>query len=218
MHMETNEMLQKANRMAEIKQEMAKLKLEYDGLEGYFLQLADVDLRNTKVKTISYSGSDGKKVTATMAESLKIVYPGFLKYIFGDAYADAVTEEITYKLSAPAKRMLTGLYLKNYTEMTVEEVIKQFSDDVNVQNLLKKKLRGTNFESDKKNLMAIAKLSEQQAEEYAYFIFEAAIWESFLRLMTATESNTEEGIQRALNFVDTAVVVEETPKVAVDIG
>ena len=124
-----DEIVINANRLVMIRQAIEGLNKEKDELEGYFLKLADEDLRNTKLKTVEYKGAGSNKVIATIAESLKVIYPSYFKKIFGEVYSDVVTEEINYKLSAPAKRMLSGLWLKNFTKETVENVINQISVD-----------------------------------------------------------------------------------------
>jgi len=153
------EIQSKVDRLVQIKNEMEKLKAEQNELEGFFLKLCDNDLKNTKLKTVAYSGTSANRVTATMANNLKPVYPSFFREIFGSAYSDAVTEEIKYKLSAPASRMLVNLWQKSYTKMTVEEVIQQLPCDAESKTALGKKLKGANFKTDVKSLMAIAGFS-----------------------------------------------------------
>lgn len=211
------EIVEKADRLAEIKKSIEKLNAEKSEIEGFFLKLSNEDLRNTKFKSVAYKGTGANKVIATMAESLKMVYPTYLKAIFGEAYKDVVTEEIKYKLSAPATRMLAGLWLNNYTRLTVAEVIAQLPVDDITKKAIAKKVRGIKYETDKKNLIAIAGFDEKTAEEYAYFISEAAIWENFIRLMKASKKNSEEEIAEALELINGAVVVEETPKIVIEV-
>ncbi len=205
----------KVSKLADIKKQIEMLNIQKEELEGYFLKLAGEDLKNTKKKTTIYNGRGGR-IVATMAESLKIVYPVFLKNIFGEAYPDAVKEDIKYKLSAPAVRMLTGMYLKSYTKLTVTEVLAQIQVDDKTRKALIKKVKGTSFENDKSNLIAIGGLSEQSAEEYAFFISEAAIWESFLRILKLSGCS-ESDEQKYLDWINGAVVVEEIPKIALEI-
>lgn len=213
-----NEIKKNADRLAQIKCSIAELKKEQSELEGYFLKISTAELENTKTKTVAYLGSGANRIVATMAESLKMVYPSYLKSIFGDAYNDVVTEETKYKLSAPATRMLIGLWSNNYTEMTVAEIINQLPVNDKTKKTLAKKVKGAKFETDKKNLISIGGLDEKTAEEYAYFISEAAIWENFLRLMKINKKATSEDIAEALKLIDGAVVVEETPKITIEVG
>lgn len=149
-----------------------------------------------------------------MAKSLKLIYPSYLKQVFGEAYGDAVTEETKYKLSAPASRMLAGLWQKEFLRMTVVEAIGQITPDTELRKALGKKVKGVNYATDKKNLMAIGGFDEDSAGEYAYFVAEAAVWESFLRLLKV-QGMSEDAEKQYLNWIDGAVVVEETPKIAV---
>lgn len=216
MKYDANEVVQKVDRMAQIKTQMEKLKTEQSELEGFFLQICNDDLENTKLKTVAYTGSNANKVTATMAENLKAVYPSYFKIIFGSAYSDAVTEETKYKLSAPATRMLTGLWQQNYTKLTVAEVIGQLPCDEEVKKALGKKLKGANFKTDVKNLVAIGGFDKQSAEEYAYFVSEASVWENFLQLMQVNKITGDNEIKSILETIKGAVVVEETPKIQVE--
>jgi len=209
------EIQSKVDRLVQIKNEMEKLKAEQNELEGFFLKLCDNDLKNTKLKTVAYSGTSANRVTATMANNLKPVYPSFFREIFGSAYSDAVTEEIKYKLSAPASRMLVNLWQKSYTKMTVEEVIQQLPCDAESKTALGKKLKGANFKTDVKSLMAIAGFSRADAEQYAYFIAEAATWENFLQLAKINKRSERE-MKEMLDTINSAIVVEETPKIQIE--
>lgn len=212
MELNRTEIQSKVDRLVQIKSEIEKLRAEQNELEGFFLKICDDDLKNTKLKTVAYSGTSSNRVTATMAENLKPVYPSFFREIFGSAYSDAVTEETKYKLSAPASRMLVNLWQKSYTKMTVGEVIQQLPCSAESKTALGKKLKGANFKTDVKNLMAIAGFSRADAEQYAYFIAEAATWESFLQLMKVNKRSEAE-MKNVLDTINSAIVVEETPKI-----
>lgn len=136
----------KVDRLIEIKQEMERLKQEAAQIEGFFLKAAETDLANTKLKTVEYAGHGGK-VVATMAQSLKTVYPTFLKQVFGAAYSDVVTEETKYKINAAATRMLSGLWLKNYSEMRVQDVVNQIETDEKTKAALLKKAEGNKLQN-----------------------------------------------------------------------
>lgn len=117
--------------------------------------------------------------------------------------------------------MIAGLWLGNYTRTGMAEVIAQLPCDDPQKALLAKKLKGINYETDKKNLMAIGGFNEQAAGDYAFFIAEAAIWDNLMQLLAA-QSNTGElpeaaDIDRLLQLVNAAVVVEQTPKVSVEV-
>lgn len=206
----------KIDRLAEIKQQISDLNAEKDRIEGEILLACREDLENTKYKTVTYSSDTGNRITATLAETLKITYPSLLKKIFGAAYGDIVKEEVKYTLTAPAKRMLTGIWTGAYVRQTVDEAIKQLPVDETTLKKLAKKLKGANYANDKKNLMNIGSLSEQEASEYAYLISEAAIWQSFATVLELNGITDETEIDNITNIINTAMVVEETPKIAVE--
>ena len=65
----------KIDRLVQIKDEIDRLKAEQNQLESEFLLQAKEDLQDTKYKTTSYVSSNGNKVVATTARSLKLTYP-----------------------------------------------------------------------------------------------------------------------------------------------
>lgn len=211
----STEISEKVDRMAEIKREMTALKSEADGIEAELLKQFEVDVEDTKYRTVKYSGCSAA-VTANYADKVALVYPSMLKKIFGEAYGDVVTEETVCKLSSGAKRLLAALYKKEYMRGTsVEMCITQISDDDKTRRVLTKRVKGKNFEGDKNNLMKLAGLDEKRASDYAYMIAEAAAWQEFERLLSASGGVTEERIAEVLEYINTAVTVEETPKITI---
>ena len=210
---------ERIRRYKEIKQEIAELKSEADGIEAEFLKAMESDLEDTKYKSVSYSDGEGNKVTATEAESLKVVYPTFLKNIFGAAYKDVVTEETSYKVSAGAARMLTALFNREYVrDSSVEELVGTLGIDDKSEKALLKKLKGKKFDTDVKNLMKFAGLDEASAKENAYLVSEICVWNEFIRLMELNGTTSAEDISKALTWIDGAVTVEQTAKIKIDIA
>lgn len=210
---------ERIRRYKEIKQEIAELKSEADGIEAEFLKAMESDLEDTKYKSVSYSDGEGNKVTATEAESLKVVYPTFLKNIFGAAYKDVVTEETSYKVSAGAARMLTALFNREYVrDSSVEELVGTLGIDDKSEKALLKKLKGKKFDTDVKNLMKFAGLDEASAKENAYLVSEICVWNEFMRLMELNGTTSAEDISKALTWIDGAVTVEQTAKIKIDIA
>ena len=206
----------KVNRLAEIKSEIEALKKESAELEGYFLKISTNDLADTKYKSVKYEGDGKNRVTATVATSVKVVYPTILKMVLGSVFDDVVKQEVSYKItSASAARLLTGIYLGNYDKSEPDEVICAITDDEEKRSALAKKLKGANFESDKKAIISIAGLNEKNAEEYAYLYGEAMCWKNFKELIK--NSGTVCGNARALEGLAAALAVEETPKIKVEV-
>ena len=148
---------EKIRRYKAIKQKIAELKAEADGIEAEFLKAMESDLEDTKYKSVSYSDGEGNKVTATEAESLKVIYPSFLKNIFGAAYKDVVTEEVSYKVSAGAARMLIALYNREYVSGGTISLSKHL-DLTSVQK------RHLSKSSKAKSLIQTLKISENSAD------------------------------------------------------
>lgn len=200
--------------LAAIKADMGKLKERKDKLEAEIIKQCSTDLENTKYKSIRYEG-DVFDLTAVTAESLKVIYNSFLPTIFGKAYEDAVTEKTDYTLSAPAKRMLIGLYKGNFIRATVKEVIDQMAgvtDDERKQLL--KKCKGINYDKDIENIRKFTDLSEEDAREYAYLIAEAAVWQDFCNLLNLNGISDEMQINDILMKIQSAFVVEDSTKIS----
>ena len=206
---------EKVQRYAEIKEELSTLKLELENIEAEILKASESDLQDTKFKTVSYSDINGNTIIATNADNVKVTYPSLLKDIFGKAYGDVVTESITYKLSESAKRLLSAIYNKEYIkDGSIKQILADLNLDDNANKALIKKLKGANYSTDVKNLQKIGGLDEKSAQENAYLVSEAAAWTELIRLLTLNnETINEDIINRAIDMIDSAVVVERTPKI-----
>jgi hypothetical protein len=205
----------KVQRYAEIKIEMENLKSEMDVIEADILKAAETDLKDTKFKTMSYADNNGNVITATNSDNVKLIYPSMLKVIFGKAYSDVVKEEVTYKLSASAKRLLAAIYNGEYIkDGSVDEILKGLNLDDKSFNALKKKLKGANYDTDVKNLIKFAGLNENEAKENAYLIAEAIAWQNFKHLLMLNNKYfSDEVVESAVDTIDSAVTVEQIPKI-----
>ncbi len=204
----------KIDRLVQIKDEIARLKVEQDRLEGESLLQAKQDLQDTKRKTADYVSSSGNKVIATTARSVKLTYPSRLRLIFGGAYKDAVTERTTYKLSDPAARMLGGMWSGEYVEQTLAGAIQSLPVDDREKKVLAKKLHGINYDGDVRNLMTIGGMDKDQAQEWAYLLQEAAVWDDFSQLLMGSPAGCNDP-EHILDLIRGAMVVEDTTKIMV---
>lgn len=211
--MNLSEMVQ---RYAEIKAEISELKSEADGIEADILKASEADLEDTKFKSAVYSDIKGNTITVTNADSVKLVYPSMLRKIFGAAYGDVVKEEITYKLSEPAKRLLSAVYNKEYIKGgSVEQILDSMQLDDKTYKALQKKLKGVNYNTDVKNLMQLGGLDEQSAKENAYLIAEAVAWQNFKYLLMLNNRDLNDDIvDSAVDSIDSAITVERIPKIS----
>ena len=203
----------KVKRYAEIKAEISELKAEADGIEADILKASEADLQDTKFKSAVYSDNVGNAITVTNADSVKLVYPAMLKEIFGKAYGDVVKEDVTYTLSESAKRLLSAVYNKEYIkDGSVAKILDGLELDDKSRKALEKRLKGAKYETDVKNFMKLGGLDEK-AQENAYLVSEAVAWQNLKRLLTINnEQLTDEIVERAVDMIDSAVVVERTPK------
>lgn len=198
-----------------VQAEMAQLKNKKELLEAELLKTFETDAEDTKLKTVKYIGSFGE-AAVTMADSVKLTMPSLLREIFRKGYSDLVKEEITYKLSEPAKRMLAAVYNRElFRDMSFAGAIDKLPCDDKAKKSLIKKLKGAKFETDVKNLVNIGGLSEEDAQDYAYMLREIRDWELFSKLMALNGVTAEAAIDSVMTDIDGAVVAEKTPKVTV---
>lgn len=204
----------KIDRLAEIKRESEQLKAEKDTIEAELLKSAESDLVNTKYKSVSYAGTNSS-VTATVADSVKITYASFLPVIFGKAYEDLTKTTTKVELTDPAKRLIAGIWTGSYdNRSTVDEVISAMALDNKTEKLIRRKCKGVNYSKDVANLKAIAGYDDEQAQEYAYMLMEAAVWQQFATLLEVNGVMTDEEISDILDKIQAAFVVEQTPKIS----
>lgn len=199
--------------LAQIDSEIETLKKKKSQIEAEITKQCTTDLQNTKYKSIRYHGTKSD-LTAVNAESLKIIYATFLPMIFGEAYKDVVSECKTYKLSAPAARMIIGLWKGNYINVSVADVINQMDGVTdNEKQQLIKKCKGINYDKDIENIMKFTDVHLEDAREYAYMISEAAVWQNFCNLLGANGIKDEQDINDILQKIQSAFVVEDSTKI-----
>lgn len=204
----------KIDRLAEIKRQTEALKQEKDSIEAELLKNAESDLANTKYKSVSYAGT-GCSLTATVADSVKVTYASFLPDIFGKAYSDLTKTTTKVELTEPAKRLIAGIWTGSYdNRSTVDEVIKAMGLGDKTEKLVRRKCKGINYSKDVANLKAIAGYDDEQAQEYAYMLMEAAVWQQFSTLLEVNGVTTDEAVDDILDKIQAAFIVEQTPKIS----
>jgi hypothetical protein len=210
--MDSNEISAKVDELASLTRQAADIKARMDTLKGYFETVGVDALKATKDKTVEFWGSAGK-VDVGRSEKVSPISVNMLRQVFGGTFGDFFKEKITYDPSEPCKRLLASIFLGNYIETPLTEVINQITGDEKIRATLKKKLRG-DFKKDKAALISIANLSEQDAEYYAYMSTEAAAYERFNQVIAAGKfSGTAEN---AKEIIRASIIVEEGVKVTVN--
>ena len=166
------------DRMAEIEREKSVLSAEYDRLQAVLQLDAEQKLTDTKIKSVSHTSQSGNTAVVTIADTVSVSAGELLESIFGSVSESMFTKETKYTLKAPAKRILSAVWHGEYCEGSVSEIISSLPCDDKAKKVLMKKIKGIDFDKDKKNLMNIAGLSETDASDTAYLINETAAWEN----------------------------------------
>lgn len=143
-----------------------------------------------------------------------------LPKIFGSVYPSMVEQKITYTLKAPAKRILSAIWHREYCEGSVAEIVGGLSCDEKAKKVLLKKLKGINFDKDKENLMNYAGLSESDASDTAYLINEAAAWEQICTFVKVNNDGriNDEILADVITKVNSAVNVSRGIKTEIKVG
>lgn len=210
-----DEIASKIDRLAKINDEITKLEQEADTIEADLLKTTQEDLANTKYKSVKYEGTNNK-LQATVSESVKITLGSLLPQIFGIAYNDMVKQTTKLELTAPAKRLIAGIWQGNFvSDTTVDEVISSMNLDDKTAKLVAKKCKGVNYQKDIDNLITIAHFTEAQAQEYAYLLMESAIWQQFKAICDVNKIDTQEAMDELMKKIQAAFVVEVTPKISI---
>ena len=211
--MDVVEVKKKVDRLTELDRQMAAVKGEMETIKAWFEKQATDDLRDTKNKTVEYWGSEKSKVVVGNSETVKPISMTMVKKLLGDVFKDFVKEDVSYSMSAPAKRLFSMMYMGNFTEGSLDATISAITKDEKIQRTLKKKLKGK-YEKDTETLMKLVGLSEQEASDWAYLASEVINWEWMLQILKAAEWGGTP--QEAVEVIRAAIFVDEGIKVTVE--
>lgn len=202
------------DRMAEIKQEKKALENEYDKLQAQLHVIAGEELKDTKIKSVSYVSESGNSAQITNTDKVEISSVELLKDVFGITYPDMVKEEMKYTLKPAAKRMLSAIWKKEFCKGSIEDVIDTLGCDEKIRKQLLKKVKGMDFQKDKKTLMDYIGIGEKEASDAAYLISEAAAWQmiSTLIMVNNNDQITNELLESTILKVNVAVNVDQEPR------
>ena len=173
--------------------EADRIKQRMDWLKGQFETMATAALKDTKLLSISYWGSQNSRVTVTNTATVK--------------------SETVDKMTEPCKRLLAMVCQGNFTMGSLEETIRAITGDAKIQATLRKKLKGR-YEKDKALLEKVAGLPEQEASDWAFLAAEVINWEWLAQVLEA--AGWEGTTQEAIDIIRAAVIVEEGMKVGVE--
>ena len=185
--------------------EADRIKQRMDWLKGQFETMATVALKDTKLLSISYWGSQNSRVTVTNTATVKPISLTMVKKVLGEVAGDFVKSETVDKMTESCKRLLAMVCL--------EETIRAITSDAKIQATLRKKLKGR-YEKDKALLEKVAGLPEQEASDWAFLAAEVINWEWLAQVLEA--AGWEGTTQEAIDIIRAAVIVEEGMKVGVE--
>lgn len=111
------------------------------------------------------------------------------------------------------------IYKQEYiTDKSFEEAVNELPiTDEKSRKALKKKLKGRKYDSDKKILMEIGGLPEKDAGDYAYMLSEVANWNDFWNMLNLNGKTSAKDTQHIIDYINSAVTVETTPKVSLKV-
>lgn len=193
--------------------EADRIKQRMDWLKGQFETLATDALKDTKLLSISYWGSQNSRVTVTNTATVKPISLTMVKKVLGNVAGDFVKSETVDKMTEPCKRLLAMVCQGNFTTGSLEETIQAITSDAKIQATLRKKLKGR-WEKDKALLEKVAGLPEQEASDWAFLAAEVINWEWLAQVLEA--AGWEGTTQEAIDIIRAAVIVEEGMKVGVE--
>lgn len=208
------------DRMAAIKQEKKELESEYDKLQAQLHVAAGEELKNTKIKSVNYSSDSGNSALVTNSDKIEICSVEMLKDIFGKFFPDMVKEELKYTLKPTAKKMLAAVWNRDFCEGSIDDVVNTLSCNDKVKKVLLKKLKGIDFQKDKKILMDFAGISENEASDMAFLINEAASWQTISNLIKVNNDNkiNDELLKNLILKVNYAISVTKELKTKVTVS
>mgnify|MGYP007029442440 CR=1 FL=1 len=142
--------------------EADRIKQRMDWLKGQFETMATVALKDTKLLSISYWGSQNSRVTVTNTATVKPISLTMVKKVLGEVAGDFVKSETVDKMTESCKRLLAMVCQGNFTMGSLEETIRAITSDAKIQATLRKKLKGR-YEKDK---ALLEKVATRVVEEY----------------------------------------------------
>jgi len=187
-----------------------------DKIKAELQKQAIADMADKKIKQVELYGSGGGKAIITQTDKVDVIYISLLEKTFGGVISELIKSEMTYKVSEPFKRLLAGIFKGEYIRDSVSDVISCLNLEEKQRKLLLKKLKGQ-FAKDVDTLVKIAGCSTGTAEELAYFVYEAVMFEKIEMLLTAAgyTVGTDE-FEDAVKKLKNAIIVEEGIKIGVE--
>ena len=112
--------------------EADRIKQRMDWLKGQFETMATAALKDTKLLSISYWGSQNSRVTVTNTATVKPISLTMVKKVLGEVAGDFVKSETVDKMTESCKRLLAMVCQGNFTMGSLEETIRAITAAVDI--------------------------------------------------------------------------------------
>lgn len=208
-----DKVMQHVDEYAVLTRQMARLRERAEELKAYFERLAAADLKDTKLKTVEYIGSEGARVTVSVTETPKLDSNHMLRGLLGDVAEDYIKADTVYKPTDACRRLMTMACQGSYTQGSLDKTIQAITTDEHIASVLRKRLKGQ-YKRDMATLMTVAGLDARQASDWAYLTAEVINYEWLTQVLTA--AGWTGGVQQAVDIIRAAAHVEEGIKVSVE--
>ena len=198
------------DRAADLDRAIQGMKVKQDEIASKLQQEALAKMKEKKVKTVQYFGSNGNYVLVTKASKVSLLNYSRVKKVFGTNIGTMISKNETYTLKKEFKTISEGIFQGDIEPKTVKEVLGEIGLDEKQIDLVSKKLK-LDYLKDKQVLKSIG-LAEDDMETYIFFIHEAMVYEKIKEALSSYEG---EAYEAAVTDIKNSVIVEETPKITI---
>jgi len=198
------------DRAVDLDRAIQGMKAKQDEIASKLQQEALAKMKEIKVKTVQYFGTDGNYVLVTKASKVSLLNYPRVKKVFGSDIGTMISKNEVYSLKKDFKTIAEGIFQGDIEPKTVKEVLAEIGLDAKQIDLVAKKLK-LDYLKDKQVLMSIG-LAADDMETYIFFIHEAMVYEKIKEALSSYEGDAYEA---AITDIKNSVIVEETPKITI---
>jgi len=198
------------DRAADLDRAIQGMKVKQDEIASKLQQEALAKMKEKKVKTVQYFGSNGNYVLVTKASKVTLLNYNRVKKVFGSNIGTMISKNEKYTLKKEFKTIAEGIFQGDIEPKTVKEVLGEIGLDEKQIDLVTKKLN-LDYLKDKQVLKGVG-LTEEDMETYIFFIHEAMVYQKIKEALSSYEG---EAYAAAVTDIKNSVIVEETPKITI---
>lgn len=187
-------------------------KKELEKVKAKLQIVAEEQLKDSKSGQVSFYGKDTHGiVTVQNTATVKAISEKDVYKLFKDDTENYISKSVNYTLKATLKSAMQPILTGEYIIATLEDTVKQITDDDKKRTVLMKKLKGK-YEKDVNTLQSVLGYSRYQAETDAYIVKEVIAYET---LKVILNSLGVIDIQECITELKKIMLVEENIKVTV---